>query len=349
MSHKESTNKNELNRIGDPNPIGPVQPFVFSSQSLEEACSFISSIFCPHELQGIGETVKPNIVVKHVPLVDTSINYLAHGSRVSIKPEPFKNFYLLQAPISGYAKVTRGDKELVVEEGSATISAPDEEIWMDWSEDCQKIILRINRTTLESMYGSITGVAPSGALRFEDVISFKPGAMQSVWRMIQMIYDDLIENEGSIFQNEFAIQHMEQSLLFALLNSGVYPQPNSRSSRMNEIAPRQVKVVEDYIHANAKEAITVEQLVEISGVSARTLFDNFKKFRGITPMRYVKDVRMQCVRERLITPQSGDSVTSVAMRWGFSQLGRFAVNYKELFGESPSETLKRAQENNGAW
>ena len=321
-----------------------VQPQVFRSDSLAEACDFISGIFCPHELKRLGEDMQPHVVVKHLPLVDTSVNYLAHGSRVSIEPEPFKNFYLLQAPISGSAMVKRGNRELLVAEGSATISAPDEAIWMDWSADCQKIILRINRTTLETMYASITGVAPSAPLRFEDVISFKPGAMQSVWRMIRMIYDDLIENEGSIFQNEFAIQHMEQSLLFALLNSGVYPQPNSYSNRMTEIAPKQVKMVEDYIHANAAEAITVEQLVEASGVSARTLFENFKKFRGVTPMRYVKDVRMQCVREQLLNPKVGDSVTSIAMRWGFSQLGRFAVNYKQEYGESPSETLKRAQE-----
>ena len=315
----------------------------FRSRSLDEACDFISGIFCPHDLKNVGQSVKADVIVRHAPLIDTSINFLSHGAPVEITPEPFKSFYLLQTPTAGSAMVTRGQRILEVPMGSATISAPDEEIQMEWSADCEKLILRIDRTTLETMYGSITGAAPSAPLRFEDVIPLTSGPMQSVWRMINMISEDLLENQESIFKSHHAMQHMEQSLLFALLNSGVYLQPNARSQQLSEIAPRQVRIVEEYIRENAAEPITIEQLVEVSGVSARTLFDNFRKFRGQTPMGYVKDVRLQCVRERLLNPKESDSVTSIAMRWGFSQLGRFAAIYKDQFGETPSQTLKRSQ------
>lgn len=280
--------------------------------------------------------------MKHAPLIDSSVNFLAHGSRVSIEPEPFKSFYLLQAPISGHAKVKRGDRELDVLTGQATLTAPDEDIWMDWSEGCEKVILRIDRTTLESMYQIVMGECPNGPLRFENVVSFHAGPMQSVWRMIKMISDDITENNCSIFHSEFAMNHMEQSILFALLNAELLVGQNERSQRLLEIAPQKVRAVEQYIHAHAGDVITIEKLVEISGISARTLFDNFKRFRGVTPMRYVKDVRMRRVRERLMNPKEGDTVTSVAMQWGFSQLGRFAVLYKEEFGESPSQTLKHS-------
>lgn len=324
-------------------PASVARTHFFQSNSLAEACDFISNIFCPHHLERLGSKIKPNIVVHHAPMIDLSVNFLSHGSRVKISPEPFKCFYLLQAPIVGSAIVMRGNRKLEIRTGMATISAPDEEIWMDWSGDCKKIILRIDRTALEKMYGLIVGGFPTGPLRFEDVISLEHGPMQSIWRMIKMIADDLLENEGSIFQNEFAIQHMEQSILYALLNSGLFPQQHTRSQLMTEIAPHQIRVVEEYIHAHVADPITIGQLVDVAGISARTLFDNFKKFRGVTPMRYIKDLRMQCVRERLVNPKAGDSVTSVAMSWGFAQLGRFAAVYKQEYGESPSQTLKRTQ------
>jgi AraC-like DNA-binding protein len=40
---------------------------------------------------------------------------------------------------------------------------------------------------------------------------------------------------------------------------------------------------------------------------------------------------------------NGDSVTAIASKWGFTQLGRFSVTYKEVYGESPSETMKRSK------
>jgi len=60
-------------------------------------------------------------------------------------------------------------------------------------------------------------------------------------------------------------------------------------------------------------------------------------------VRYLKLLRLNRVRRGLSRTTSGhETVTSVAVRCGFVDLGRFAVEYRKLFGESPSETLRRA-------
>ncbi|MNR62918.1 transcriptional regulator EutR [compost metagenome] len=60
-------------------------------------------------------------------------------------------------------------------------------------------------------------------------------------------------------------------------------------------------------------------------------------------MRYLKEVRLRNVRQALLNPSEGDSVTDLAIRWGFLHLGQFSVDYRRAFGEKPSDTFRRAR------
>lgn len=95
------------------------------------------------------------------------------------------------------------------------------------------------------------------------------------------------------------------------------------------------------MRAHLDTAITNEQLAELTGISLRTLYNSFRKFRGVSPMRYLRDLRMEKVRQELLDTSKLRNVTSVATRWGFFELGRFAAEYRKRYGESPSDTLKR--------
>ncbi len=59
-------------------------------------------------------------------------------------------------------------------------------------------------------------------------------------------------------------------------------------------------------------------------------------------MAYLKQKRLEAARRTLLTAEPlTTSVTEVATQWGFFHLGRFARDYRQLFGELPSETLKQ--------
>ena len=90
-----------------------------------------------------------------------------------------------------------------------------------------------------------------------------------------------------------------------------------------------------------KQPITVRALATGINASQRQLERHFREALGITPEQYLQRVRMSGAHHDLCVAEAGfSSVTEIGNDWGFTELGRFAVEYKRLFGESPSETLR---------
>jgi AraC-like DNA-binding protein len=93
-----------------------------------------------------------------------------------------------------------------------------------------------------------------------------------------------------------------------------------------------------------KQPITVPEFAAAAGVSRRVLEMAFQETLSNTPLQYLHRRRLNFVHRELLNAEPGSSsVTEVAIRWGYSELGRFAVEYKRLFGESPSTTLKASR------
>src|SRR5690606_8249237 len=78
-------------------------------------------------------------------------------------------------------------------------------------------------------------------------------------------------------------------------------------------------------------------------IAERTLNKHFRIFLGVSPMRYLQQLRLAAARETLLTGQAGLSVTEVAKHFGFNHFGRFAAQYRRSFGEAPSATLGNAR------
>ena len=90
--------------------------------------------------------------------------------------------------------------------------------------------------------------------------------------------------------------------------------------------------------------ITVPEFAGAVGVSQRVLELAFKETLGNPPLQYLHRRRLNFVHSGLLNAEPGSStVTEVATSWGFSELGRFAVDYNRLFGESPSTTLNTSR------
>ena len=91
-----------------------------------------------------------------------------------------------------------------------------------------------------------------------------------------------------------------------------------------------------------RQPTRVDELAAAVGISRRGLELGFREAFDISPQRYLRRIRMNGLHRDLRRAIPGrETITEAAGRWGFVELGRTAVEYRQLFGESPSTTLAR--------
>lgn len=104
-----------------------------------------------------------------------------------------------------------------------------------------------------------------------------------------------------------------------------------------------VKQAEDYMLSHLHQPLTLQDLCTAVGVKSRTLQTAFLAVYGTSPMAYLKIQRLHGARRRLQTANpKTHTVVGIATAWGFWHMGYFSRDYKQMFGEAPSQTLKRA-------
>jgi AraC-like DNA-binding protein len=99
---------------------------------------------------------------------------------------------------------------------------------------------------------------------------------------------------------------------------------------------------EEFILAHLRGPISRADICAAAGVSARSLSRQFVRRHGVGPMTFLKQRRLEAAQRSLLAADPSEkSVTEVALGWGLHHLGRFSVEYRAAFGESPSQTLGR--------
>ncbi len=115
---------------------------------------------------------------------------------------------------------------------------------------------------------------------------------------------------------------------------------DDRPSRHIQRGQAVMQTLVDYIRAHEDRPITLAELCAVAGCSAKSLETLFLRCVGETPNRYLRRWRLWRAREALSAADPATrTVSEIAVACGFWELGRFAGRYRELFGESPSQTL----------
>jgi AraC family ethanolamine operon transcriptional activator len=104
-----------------------------------------------------------------------------------------------------------------------------------------------------------------------------------------------------------------------------------------------VRKARDYMREHVEEPITVSDLCAHIRVSRRTLQYSFQDVLGTNPARYLRNMRLNGARREIRRQSDARApMADIAAHWGFWHPSRFAAEYKSLFGELPSQTLKSA-------
>ncbi|RLA73226.1 MAG: hypothetical protein DRG24_00840 [Epsilonproteobacteria bacterium] len=138
---------------------------------------------------------------------------------------------------------------------------------------------------------------------------------------------------------------LEQNIINTILNLLEEQQPTQRLLTKGE---QTVATIRDQVIHHMDVIVSVESLAAEYDVTTKTLQNGCKSLFGFTPIRFLRLLKLNLVRNDLIegSPQT-HTVLRVAQKWGFTHMGRFSSYYKELFLENPSDTLKSVLNDEG--
>ncbi|WP_329009292.1 helix-turn-helix domain-containing protein [Micromonospora rifamycinica] len=135
------------------------------------------------------------------------------------------------------------------------------------------------------------------------------------------------------------VRHMLATAALAVFPSAaVVPQQRGPG----DVAPSVVRRAMAHVEAHSDRYVSLAELAEAAGVSARGLQYAFRRYQGTTPARYARRVRLDRAHQDLLRgdPAAGDTVAAIAARWGFADAKRFATDYRAAYGQPPSRTLR---------
>jgi len=162
--------------------------------------------------------------------------------------------------------------------------------------------------------------------------------MRGLYRKTFQIIEEL-EDTPSMLANSRLAHYMEYEISRRLLSvlAASNPAASPPPSRMRD---RAVRKAAEYIEENAQEPINLRELCLITGVSDRTLRYGFLERYDITPKAFLQSFRLNGVRRELRRADPASTkISDIANYWGFWHMGKFAADYRRLFGELPSETM----------
>lgn len=308
-----------------------LRPFrYFVSNDLEQARNRISSVFCPHSLVPDQSMRTLEARMDVLSVAGLSLGNLYLGGAMSVGVPAMSDCYLLIFCLRGAATVLTEGREVVVSGKRGFVCNPGQRFQAGFSVDAEQLFLRVEHRILWRHTGA-------RQLRLEPQIDLGWPALAPAEALIGM----LLSNPGTIglMQGNPRVAGDYEQLLVSLLLAG-QPHVDEFKARQSGVAPSTVRRAEAFIRSNAAAPITLNDIAGAAGVPVRTLLDGFRRFRNMSPMRTVRDTRLELAREVLWRDEAG-TVADIAMNCGFGHLGRFAQAYAERFGEHPSDTRAR--------
>jgi AraC-like DNA-binding protein len=312
------------------------------SRDLDEVRHEGGRVFCDHDLRVVGPRQALDTRLYYRQLHHIGLGRLSYGATVDIDPGALDRFYLMQWPLKGSETIHASHAQVDSTPELGTLINPTQRFHMRHEAGAEKLFVRIEREALERLlrhWGPAD--APRTELAFEPAVPLTSPALASLRTMLGWLFSEA--TQGDLLEQPLLAARVEEALMLAMLQ--LLPHNHRRVvDRPAEIAPGFVRRAEDYMAHHAAEPLTVAAIASHTGVSVRSLYAGFQRYRGRSPMEHLRRLRMDQAHAELQAPSAADTtVTEVALRWGFGHLGQFAADYRARFGELPSQTLKRAR------
>lgn len=316
-------------------------PDMMRSHRARELRDSVQRMTVVHEVQ--PRRGEPDGLVAITQVGSLGAVFVRYGTEVSVDAFPVRNRFALTVPL-GPMRVSNTNLRNAQTTSEGFVLSHDQHTLMIPDPTAGALVFSTSMARIEEQFAGLSGRPPARALRF-----LPPGAgpapapagiVESSWRMV---CQTLKEADGAPL-SPLVARKLEDILLSAVLlgmpHTGTGDLLTDDVHVPRGLPDRARKWLEDHY----EEPVTVTDLAAAIGISVRHLQHVFGAHFGVTPTAMLRDIRLRQAHRALRDPAATvyPSIAAVAYRCGFSHLGRFSIAYRERFGESPSQTLRRA-------
>ena len=299
-------------------------------------------MFGPHQIEPAGHGRDLEFEHSHVWLADICINQLAYGRELRNRISEFiDENYCVMLPVEGNYAIETSRKRVEADSKTITVINPTCPVTLEASTDYRNVSVRISRNAVDNAVTNHTGERPAEPVQFAPHPQLLKDGAEPLRNLIMQVWQECQQNMSVSTFSE--VGRELEMLLASMLLMCV---PNNYSGSLlgtGEITPSAAcEVVVHFLKKNAREDITMDEIIKISGLAKTSLYTEFHKYYGATPMEFLRRERLSLARDTLaFANPDRTTVTQVALDCGFTHFSRFAYYYKQQFGELPSETLQR--------
>jgi AraC-like DNA-binding protein len=203
------------------------------------------------------------------------------------------------------------------------------------------LVLHLDPALVRGQMSSVLGDEAADLPNVPLNLSLAMSRGAAFWRRVASFWRAL-DSDTCFHSSALTVREAECALALDLVRAIASQATDCASKTPGTIGAAGLRRAEEYLMANVGNAVCLADVCRETKVSVRTLSRTFASAHGLGPMGFLKQRRLEAANRALLAADPAEThVTDVSLRYGFSQMGRFAVEYRRTFHEPPSQTLRR--------
>jgi AraC-like DNA-binding protein len=207
---------------------------------------------------------------------------------------------------------------------------------------CSWVAYRVPITTLREYFERLMHRPYFQEQAFAPLHDFRSGSAAALYQTLCYVSEDLASANNS---TRDVLTNVYERLLLAKLFMTKPDNVNTLNNMAGRrISPRYLQRAEAFMRENIHNAVTLDNIADAAGCSARALQRMFKEYRDTSPMHVLCEYRLSAAHEAILSG-SARNVTDLAIHLQFSNPGRFSSLYRNAYGMSPSAMMRFHEKN----
>ncbi|MCE0768217.1 AraC family transcriptional regulator [Pseudonocardia kujensis] len=306
---------------------------VLRTDDPDAAERIVSRAYVPHRLRASGR-LDARLNLTSSPRL--AFGYLTYGGEAELVVPPMVDCYHLNLTVEGRTLVRQGGARVLTCAGAGgVLLSPQRESTLEWSADARQFAVKIPVVSLQAQLSSLLHepvAPPQFGLRVDLASDIGRGLLGAASFLAGQF------DTGEVA--ELVRDQLESYLLTQVLMATEHAD-SARLRGGGATGRLSLEEAVDYIEAYPERTLGIAELAAVAGAPATALQAAFEADLGMTAEQYVREVRLTRAHAELGQGRPGDSVGSIARRWGFGSARRFRVVYRARYGHNPGVTRTR--------